>query len=440
MVEFLQQRRGFCEQFAATFAAMARSLGIPARVAVGYRTGTLGADDRYHVTNHDAHAWPEVWIDGAGWIPFEPTPGPPGDTFREPTLGIGTGGPEANTPADNDRRRRAASARPRPRRERLAPTVPPTVPGGSVSVQPAISKATHRSTLPKVFIGVAIAVASRCVGALGVARRASRCSRCCGAAVAGGETIPGARQRARRVGEGARSSPHGRRAPPAVGHRARVRAQRHAPAHGLRATQGPRSWSSRGCRAPRCSRREPPSIPARRTLRGSRSRPSDRDPPLRRVRHNDRSAATRRRRRHLSFRRSSSEPRTPARGRAEPRHRASGQAFHEGGAFGVERAHAGVHVGGDLVDRDEQRELARLQRVEDLAIVVARPHGSAVGDDAEARKIVTGFADPPQRRVHARRGQARVEQRAHDAQRDEITERVPAADCGRAATSPLRAQ
>ncbi|MFT3854869.1 MAG: DUF3488 and transglutaminase-like domain-containing protein [Ilumatobacteraceae bacterium] len=72
---FLRIRRGYCEQFSATFAAMARSLGIPARVAVGFTPGELGDDGLYHVYDRHAHAWPEVWFDGFGWISFEPTPG-----------------------------------------------------------------------------------------------------------------------------------------------------------------------------------------------------------------------------------------------------------------------------------------------------------------------------------------------------------------------------
>lgn len=72
---FLRIRRGYCEQFAGTFAAMARSIGLPARVAVGFTPGTLEADGRYHVFGRNAHAWPEVWFDGVGWVSFEPTPG-----------------------------------------------------------------------------------------------------------------------------------------------------------------------------------------------------------------------------------------------------------------------------------------------------------------------------------------------------------------------------
>jgi len=72
---FLQTRRGYCEQFAAAFAVMARTLGIPSRIAVGYTPGTLQSDGTYLVTGADSHAWPEIWFDGIGWIPFEPTPG-----------------------------------------------------------------------------------------------------------------------------------------------------------------------------------------------------------------------------------------------------------------------------------------------------------------------------------------------------------------------------
>ena len=71
---FLQIRNGYCEQFAATFAAMARTLGIPSRVAVGYTPGRCAIDGWYSVLGKNSHAWPEIWFDGIGWVPFEPTP------------------------------------------------------------------------------------------------------------------------------------------------------------------------------------------------------------------------------------------------------------------------------------------------------------------------------------------------------------------------------
>jgi len=71
---FLRDRVGYCEQFAGTYAAMMRSLGIPARVAVGFTKGKATGTG-YSVTGRNAHAWPEVWFDGLGWVLFEPTPG-----------------------------------------------------------------------------------------------------------------------------------------------------------------------------------------------------------------------------------------------------------------------------------------------------------------------------------------------------------------------------
>ncbi|HZQ29052.1 MAG TPA: transglutaminaseTgpA domain-containing protein [Acidimicrobiales bacterium] len=68
-------RRGYCEQFAGAYAAMARALGLPSRVAVGFTPGELGSDGLYHVRGLNAHAWPEVWLNGFGWVAFEPTPG-----------------------------------------------------------------------------------------------------------------------------------------------------------------------------------------------------------------------------------------------------------------------------------------------------------------------------------------------------------------------------
>lgn len=68
-------RTGFCQHFATAFAAMARSLGYPARVGVGFVPGERQDDGSWLVRGRDAHAWPEVWVAGLGWVAFEPTPG-----------------------------------------------------------------------------------------------------------------------------------------------------------------------------------------------------------------------------------------------------------------------------------------------------------------------------------------------------------------------------
>jgi transglutaminase-like putative cysteine protease len=69
-----QVREGYCEQFAIAMAMMAREVGIPSRVAVGFTAGEIIDNNYQQVTTHDAHAWPELWFPGAGWAPFEPTP------------------------------------------------------------------------------------------------------------------------------------------------------------------------------------------------------------------------------------------------------------------------------------------------------------------------------------------------------------------------------
>ncbi|MEV5883229.1 DUF3488 and transglutaminase-like domain-containing protein [Streptomyces sp. NPDC052020] len=74
IARFLRDKEGFCIHFSFVMAAMARSLGIPARVAVGFAPGSPMADGSVSVTLRDAHAWPELYFEGVGWTRFEPTP------------------------------------------------------------------------------------------------------------------------------------------------------------------------------------------------------------------------------------------------------------------------------------------------------------------------------------------------------------------------------
>jgi protein-glutamine gamma-glutamyltransferase len=69
-------RRGYCQHFAGAMALMLRYLGIPARVAAGFTSGSYDAGKHeWTVTDHEAHDWVEVYFPGWGWIPFDPTPG-----------------------------------------------------------------------------------------------------------------------------------------------------------------------------------------------------------------------------------------------------------------------------------------------------------------------------------------------------------------------------
>jgi len=68
-------RAGACQQFAGAYAVLARLVGLPTRVAVGFDAGTRVGPDRFAITRADAHTWPEVYLGpGSGWVSFEPTP------------------------------------------------------------------------------------------------------------------------------------------------------------------------------------------------------------------------------------------------------------------------------------------------------------------------------------------------------------------------------
>lgn len=74
IARFLADKEGFCVHFAFSMASMARTLGIPARVAVGFTPGEKQSDGVVNVSMRDAHAWPELYFEGVGWTRFEPTP------------------------------------------------------------------------------------------------------------------------------------------------------------------------------------------------------------------------------------------------------------------------------------------------------------------------------------------------------------------------------
>ncbi len=134
ILEFLHDRVGYCEQFAGTYAAMARSLGIPARVVVGFTPGTPDPDDptSFTVRGRNAHAWPEVYIGGAGWVSFEPTPG--------------RGNPQASQHTGVSPEQAGPGPQPVP-----SPTVPPTTTASTDSTQsPTVPTSSPPSTPPTI--------------------------------------------------------------------------------------------------------------------------------------------------------------------------------------------------------------------------------------------------------------------------------------------------
>lgn len=90
--DFLQHRTGYCVQYATAMTVMARTLGIPARLAVGFLPGTSTGGTTYEVTGRRSHAWPELYFPGEGWVRFEPTPAVqagPVPVYANPALGGG---------------------------------------------------------------------------------------------------------------------------------------------------------------------------------------------------------------------------------------------------------------------------------------------------------------------------------------------------------------
>jgi transglutaminase-like putative cysteine protease len=102
LTAFLTGKHGFCEQYATAMAAMLRVAGIPSRVAVGFTPGTRSDDDKtlYSVTTSDAHAWPEAWFPGTGWVRFEPTPSVSGSTVPDYSVPVAAA-PNAQKPGGN---------------------------------------------------------------------------------------------------------------------------------------------------------------------------------------------------------------------------------------------------------------------------------------------------------------------------------------------------
>jgi transglutaminase-like putative cysteine protease len=74
LVDFLQHRSGFCQQYAAAMGVMLRAAGVPARLVLGYMHPAPDATGDFSVSTFDAHAWVEAFFPNSGWIPFDPTP------------------------------------------------------------------------------------------------------------------------------------------------------------------------------------------------------------------------------------------------------------------------------------------------------------------------------------------------------------------------------
>jgi transglutaminase-like putative cysteine protease len=133
--QFIQDKVGYCEQFAATMALMSRSIGIRSRVVVGFTRGTKNEQGEYVVTAKDAHAWPELYFTGIGWVRFEPTPRGPADGGTVTVPNWAAPAPSGPTPSES-----ARAGVPNPRQVPEADTGTPNaiaeVPDASAPVDP----------------------------------------------------------------------------------------------------------------------------------------------------------------------------------------------------------------------------------------------------------------------------------------------------------------
>lgn len=105
VAQFLIERSGYCVHYASAMALMARTLDIPARIAVGFLPGVRNpqAPSEYIVSSDNLHAWPELHFDGLGWVRFEPTPSR-GTTpeYAADTVPVGDDVPTTTDPDDPD--------------------------------------------------------------------------------------------------------------------------------------------------------------------------------------------------------------------------------------------------------------------------------------------------------------------------------------------------
>ena len=102
LVDFLTNRVGYCQQYAAAMGVMLRLASVPSRVVLGYTHPSADKNGHFQVTTNDAHAWVEAYFGGIGWVPFDPTPLGGSDTARSVPLAWApreTGGAGGSTTA-----------------------------------------------------------------------------------------------------------------------------------------------------------------------------------------------------------------------------------------------------------------------------------------------------------------------------------------------------
>ncbi len=138
-------KRGYCDYYASAMVVMLRSLGVPARVVVGYAQGRYDSvSSLYHVAEKDSHSWVEVYFPQYGWVEFEPTASQP--TIVRPTPQALAATPTPESPSAD-----TGAARPRPTREREGPE------------DVAVGGGPYRSLLPPIGAWLGIGMVGTCI-------------------------------------------------------------------------------------------------------------------------------------------------------------------------------------------------------------------------------------------------------------------------------------
>ncbi|MDU7361748.1 MAG: DUF3488 and transglutaminase-like domain-containing protein [Propionibacteriaceae bacterium] len=153
----LEDHSGYCIHFASAMMTMARIEGIPSRMAVGFNEGTRTDDGSFEVTSHNMHAWPELYFEGLGWVPFEPTP-----SVAEPPEYTDPDAPKSPEPSPSASSSSSPSATPS---ESSQPPVPvPPTPTEAPQPQPTDETSTSSDSpiLPVLFtvLGVLLLLAA----------------------------------------------------------------------------------------------------------------------------------------------------------------------------------------------------------------------------------------------------------------------------------------
>ncbi|TQM44619.1 transglutaminase TgpA family protein [Pseudonocardia cypriaca] len=161
LVEFLTVgKTGYCEQFASAMAVMLRTVGVPARVAIGFTAGTDQGDHRT-ITTADAHAWVEAWFPRIGWTAFDPTPLTDGRRIDPPYVAEAES-EQANQ--ESDQAEAAPTLEPQPADEQAPEPVTPEADQPEAAAPSAVSPGVDIPLWP--FIAALVAAVAALVPAM----------------------------------------------------------------------------------------------------------------------------------------------------------------------------------------------------------------------------------------------------------------------------------